>query len=558
MAIDLLSIPDAAAINYGENDVRHFTEGDAMDVPGISRPTRHLAQRDVAIATKVNEVIEIVNNKEQFVPLPVLRTTLPPNAEEIIQNFRIPPGFECRVLNAIVTSIPASSSAELDIYYTPNSFGNSTGAQIVSTSVEYTGGTQFYSSGEFIITLKNRGGSTLEMIASILLTMRPLGATSAFLLASATIAPSGPPGVAGPPGQAGAGGGVGPAGSPGLAWRSTYNPSTPYGALDVVFWDGSCWKSQASGNTGNTPFDGSTWWEYLAQKGDPGFDWKGIYDPVLAYALNDGVEYLGSSYVCVVTVSAIGHDPVGYPADWDLIAAKGADGFRYRGVWGNPPVDNPSTPYALNDVVNYSASGVTSTYVAINPTVPPPRWDQVPPGNTSWQLMFGAPLTTYGFNTVTGKAYVEADFLPMDGDGPYASIPLSYPGTATTTFTEFKVADAAIGHGLCVLKFVQYARWLGSITLVLPSLSSVPTAATVNWLAADTVLTVNSAGTFTSYGTHPTQVISGAPPVDVPGFVTNGTAVGPRLRQWDDKITITNTPNQASNIYLGLIGFRSY
>ena len=113
MAIDPVSLPSAAGVNFGEGDVRHFSEGDAVGVPGLSAPTRHLAQRDTLIAEKLNEVIDDVNNKEQIITLPVYRTVLPATTEEIIANFRIAPGYEARVLNAIISSTPVSSEPSL-------------------------------------------------------------------------------------------------------------------------------------------------------------------------------------------------------------------------------------------------------------------------------------------------------------------------------------------------------------------------------------------------------------------------------------------------------------
>jgi hypothetical protein len=241
-----------------------------------------------------------------------------------------------------------------------------------------------------------------------------------------------------------------------------------------------------------------------------------------------------------------------------LVCSAGTNGFRYRGNWGNPPLDNPSVPYALNDVVNYIVGGETQTYVAVEPVVPPHHWDIAPP-STSWNLMFSAPTTAYGWNVVTGKIYTEADFVGVSSDGQYQGITTA--GTTTVTFTEFTISDPAVGHGIAVLKFSQFARWLGSVTIALPSTSSSPTPATVNWLASDTVLSVANAGTVTSYGTHPSANITG-PATEVPGFVMNGTVAGSRIRQWDDplggRITITNPARQACNIYAALIGFRVY
>src|SRR4051812_40472560 len=152
MAIKPIDLPSAAGVNRGEGDVRHFSEGDSFSVPGVSGPTRELAERDNLIAQKLNETIQIVNNKEQFVPLPILRTTLPPNDNLVVTNYRIPAGFEARILNASIASSPLSADIQLNIFYATG-FGNSTGESLVSTSDEITSGTSFKQNGEFIITI---------------------------------------------------------------------------------------------------------------------------------------------------------------------------------------------------------------------------------------------------------------------------------------------------------------------------------------------------------------------------------------------------------------------
>jgi len=333
--------------------------------------------------------------------------------------------------------------------------------------------------------------------------------------------------------------------------------STAYTATDVVYYDGSAFKSKAAGNVGNVPVGGGgdLWWDFLAKKGDPGFDWKGVYSPATTYNEDEGVEYLGSSYVCVSPLPITNHDPITYPAEWDLIAAKGSNGPTYRGTWGNPPTDNPSQPYILNDVVTYVVGGETQTYIAVLPPTGPIQWTTAPP-NTSWNLMFSAPTTAYGFRTCTGTVYVEADYKAASGpDGPYLNIPLSYPGTAIVTFQEYKVSDAAVGHGLAFLKFYYYAKWLGSITLVMPdTLSTSP--ASVNWTNTDAILSFANAGTVKSYGTQATIPLGGD--TNVPGFSLNGTVSGPRLRQFDNKFTITNPSDQYCMVYMSMLALKTY
>jgi hypothetical protein len=233
--IQPVNIPAGAGINYGEGDVRHFSQGDEVSVPGLSNTTRHLAERDNMLAEKLNEVIANVNNQEQFVPLPVIRTIVPPNDQTTVLNYRVPAGFESRVLNASVSASPASTDIELIIYYGAG-FGDTTGTQVVNTSNEFSGGVNFYQSGEFIIVLKNKSGFTLEMVASILLTLRPIGAAGTLLVGSTIKGDKGDPGQAGPPGPQGIPG-SGAVGAPGMHWSGSWTSGAVYSEKDVVRYD---------------------------------------------------------------------------------------------------------------------------------------------------------------------------------------------------------------------------------------------------------------------------------------------------------------------------------
>ena len=517
-------MPDAAAINYGENDVRHFTEGDAMDVAGMSRSTRQLAQRDVALAKTLNLVVQSVNNKEQFIPLPIVRTTLPPNSEEIVANYRIPPGFEARVLNAIITSVPASSSAELDVYYAVG-YGNSTGTGLVSTSTEFTAGTAFYAEGEFIITLKNRGGATLEQIGSVMLTMRPITERQGVLIPSVPPTIIGPPGQQGPIGPGGGAGPVGPTGSPGLIWQSTWSNVTTYDDKAVVFWQGSSWKSKHTSNTGNQPDASPSDWEFVAREGDPGFNWLGPWSSLTSYAVNDGVSFNGSSYVCVVATTP-GQSPATTPSSWNLIAEAGENGFNYRGVWTSSP---SPTPYVLDDVVTVSSNGTNQTYVAVVPTPNP----SLSPPTSDWQLLFNNVTPGFSTATVPGTIYTEADFVSLDAAGDYAAIP---PGTATFDCQELMVRDTVQSHGMAFLRMAQYRRWIGSITMKLPSIAW---GSQIDWSAAMVNLSVVDAGT-RQVQTTPDRVN------------------GPSIHQESNKFTITCQNGDGYNLYLSAIGLVTF
>ena len=522
-----------------------------MDVPGLSRPTRNLAQRDNALAQKLNEVIGVVNNKEQFVPLLPFRTTLPPNSEEVVLNYRIPSGFEARILNAIVTSIPASSSAELDIYYSAG-YGNSTGTQIVSTSTEFTAGTQFYSAGEFIVTLKNRGGATLEMVASIQSTMRPLTETAGILIASTIVGEQGPPGPQGPTGSQGVQGNPGSAGSPGLVWQSTWNSASTYSSTDVVFYLGSAWKSKTNNNTNNQPDISPSSWEFLAQKGSSGLNFQGVWNSASTYNVDDGVEYLGSSYFCIVANT--NKPPFTNPANWTLLA-QGGTGFRFRGSWNNPPVDGLGS-YLQNDVVTVVFSGsVTQTYVAVGS---PPNPALTPP-NSDWNQLFSAGSPAFSVTQVTSSLYAEASYVAVSSSGQFTALAIpAYPGTMSYTLQEVITQDVASGHGIGFLKTFMYARWIGDITLTLPGIAQ---GAQLDWLGTNIVLSIQSSGSliFTGNvasvssgpavipgqsisGTIPTQITGGAtiPALTVTGTVPTQIVSGTEVPGYP--ITATSTP----------------
>lgn len=314
MAIQPVDLPQAAGIEYGKGDVRHFSPGDAQDVPSLQNPTRHLAQRDNLLAEKVNEVIEAVNNQEQFVPLPIIRTVLPPMDETIVANYRIPEGFESRILNATVASSPVSADIELNIYY-DTGFGNVTGTSLVTTATEYSGGVSFYQKGEFIIGLKNKTGTTLELVASVLLTLRPIGSQGGLLVASVVKGdkgdpgPTGPRGIQGPPGTGGAG-------SPGMVWQGDWSVSTPYVEKEVVSFElyGSVLSSFicVQANTGQSPQDSylsaAGFWEpvaigYVGPTGPTGPVGSGA-QPDIGIQLLDGTFVTGADYVSCTSDAA--------------------------------------------------------------------------------------------------------------------------------------------------------------------------------------------------------------------------------------------------------------
>ena len=307
MAIKPIDLPAAAGIDYSGGDVRHFAQGDAMNVPGLSNPTRNLAERDNLLSEKVNELVSVVNNQEQFIPLPLVRTNVPPGDEIIVTNYRIPAGFEARVLNAVLSTTPSSTNAQLNIYYA-SSYGGASGTAVVTTTPgsEFTGDVNFYQVGEFIIVLKNTGASTLELAASVMLTMRPLGAEGTLLVGSIIAGPQGKPGQRGGPGPQG-NPGTGGAGSPGMVWQGPWVNGNTYSPNDVVSYQYSgtygswiCRIANTANLGANDPQTSTSVWNFVAygifQSGSVGPIGPAGGNPVFADNLVTGYLVTGNTY----------------------------------------------------------------------------------------------------------------------------------------------------------------------------------------------------------------------------------------------------------------------
>jgi hypothetical protein len=413
MAIKPIDLPSAAGIDYSGGDVRHFSQGDAVNVPGLSNPTRELAERDNLLVEKMNEVVSVVNNQEQFVPLPVIRTTVPPNEEIIVTNYRIPAGFEARVLNAVISTTPAATSAELDVYYS-NSYGGSTGAAVVTCTPgsEFTGDVNFYQVGEFIIALKNTGASTLEISSSVMLTMRPLGAEGTLLVGSIIEGPQGQPGMTGPPGPPGVPG-TGGAGSPGMNWKGPWVNGSPYSVNDVVSYQYSgtygSWICRAS-NTANLgvndpQVDGVTW-NFVAygifQQGTAGPVGPAGGEPTFSDSIVTGYIVTGASYGTApysadYTAGAINQPNTQYP-----IAVRETCVFNSTGTEGLCHLHVAyQTRFSGSIAVYLPTSGLTTGDAAID-------------YNTTYihlHVMAAGTTVSYGtasaFSSVTGGTYTK-------------------------------------------------------------------------------------------------------------------------------------------------------
>jgi len=284
MDIKPISLPNAGGIDYGKGDVRHHSEGDAIDTLSLQAPTRMLAERDNIIVEKLNQVVQEINVREMACPIVLPRICIAANETETLFNYSIPGNYEARVLHASVASIPDSGNIELEILYSVG-YGNSTGISVVSTSNNYPpsgefGGSSYYYGGELIIVLRNNGGTTLDAVCSITVGLRPQASTG-VLAPAVTLKSSGPPGPKGDKGDKGDTGPAGPSGTSGINYRGYWTSGVSYVANDLVShnYGGSSGIStyrakvshvSSSVNEPNPSTTPSTQWDFFAQAGAVG------------------------------------------------------------------------------------------------------------------------------------------------------------------------------------------------------------------------------------------------------------------------------------------------
>jgi hypothetical protein len=109
-----------------------------------------------------------------------------------------------------------------------------------------------------------------------------------------------------------------------MAWSVSGNIRGPAGDTGATGDPGATGTTGATGATGPTGPTGPV--------GPAGLVWQGYYDPTVAYAINDSVSYLGSTYFASAAHPANdGVPPVEAERDgpnegWGQLAMEGADG----------------------------------------------------------------------------------------------------------------------------------------------------------------------------------------------------------------------------------------
>ena len=113
--------------------------------------------------------------------------------------------------------------------------------------------------------------------------------------------------------------GVADAGS--SVWRGDFDPEADYDVNDLVFYGGSTFRAleAIAGGANPAPVNDAARWAFVARAGDPGaqgpqgdpgadgavgINWRGAWNGLIPYEVNDGVTYDGSSFRAIEAVAA--------------------------------------------------------------------------------------------------------------------------------------------------------------------------------------------------------------------------------------------------------------
>lgn len=450
-----------------------------MEPQSLATPTRQLAQRDMLLAAKINELVRQTNNTEQFVALPTARVTLPPAVSEVVINYRIPPGFEARVFNAIVASSP-TGIGRLEIYHNADSdasskqFGNTSGTSVVTTSDEFTNGASFWPTGEFAIRVFNDGGVSADVSASVTVSIRPVGETDGNLISPGVIGQRGPKGDRGDTGPGGGAGPKGDTGTAGLTWKGVWSNTATYLPNDVVFYDsglgGSSYRAMIAINPNINPTV-TTHWEYLARAG------QGYTGPA------------GPAGPAGITGSAGPQGTTGAPGPQGV-------GFTYFGYWTEQPDDYEQG--AVVTVANDSFGTTVATYLARGAT---PGTLYPPTSPEFWGPLFSdSPVVLSTLNSPSGSLTQGFGYTaPVSPPYPYATLAT---GGSVANWSE--MVSASVGIRSASLQKQYRLQFSGSVLVKLPSANDELTtnASFMNWNNTNTVCQMSVAG-YSATGSNP-------------------------------------------------------
>jgi len=197
-----------------------------------------------------------------------------------------------------------------------------------------------------------------------------------------------------------------------IEWQGNWDSGQPYVVNDAVTLDGTSYICTISHTNQSPPNAG--FWNVLAAKGSTGLTgntgltgpigitWRGAWNSITSYALNDAVTSGGSAYICIQAHS--NHQPPNV-IYWDFVASKGdtgstgltgntgntgaaGDGFTWEGEWSG------AETYQVRDVVQFDGSSYNCILGHTN---------QTPPNPTYWELMASKGDTgTFDTDPLTG------------------------------------------------------------------------------------------------------------------------------------------------------------
>src|SRR5580658_1965946 len=150
----------------------------------------------------------------------------------------------------------------------------------------------------------------------------------------------GPPGPIGPAGLDGAAGPAGSPGTPGLNWKSVWNGATTYDKNDATEFAGSSYISTQPNNTNRRPDLSPDFWDIFAQMGLAGM--SGAAGPPGATGPPGPAGLTGA------------RGPAGVAGPAGSTGATGPQGLSWQGTW------SAATTYALNDAVQFNGTSYIS------------------------------------------------------------------------------------------------------------------------------------------------------------------------------------------------------
>ena len=248
------------------SDVKHFSGEDILTAPAIGNTTRALSARDNVLAAKINQLVGYANNAAEYVSLPCPRIQLNGLETGTLTNFRIPQGYEARLINCTCwTSLPTSGT--VSVLHSAGTFGATIGTSLctVTDLAEFTAGSDWRGVGEFIVNVANTQAHRINIAASAMISLRPVGYQGGDVVGPGGVTTQGVPGPQGdqgPPGPAGGGGGGGNIVYIGnFARLVSIDTNTQRGAQLQVSPDGASWVEEIQWVETNTT--GMPWTNYF-------------------------------------------------------------------------------------------------------------------------------------------------------------------------------------------------------------------------------------------------------------------------------------------------------